>query len=108
MRNLLALLVVLTVLPIADRRASAATDKMAVAASFYPMYEFARQVGGDRVHVRNLTPAGAEPHDYELTPKDIIAVNASKVLIYNGAAIEHWGQQLLPRQAPSVLAMDAA
>ncbi|OLC31889.1 MAG: hypothetical protein AUH31_01715 [Armatimonadetes bacterium 13_1_40CM_64_14] len=108
MRNLLALLVVLTVLPIADRRASAATDKMAVAASFYPMYEFARQVGGDRVHVRNLTPAGAEPHDYELTPKDIIAVNASKVLIYNGAGLEPWAQKLLPQLPPSVLVVNAA
>lgn len=104
----LTLLVILTVLPIAGRGASGAAAKIAVAASFYPMYEFARQVGGDRTHVRNLTPAGAEPHDYELTPKDIIAVNTSKVLIYNGAGLEPWAQKLLAQLPPSVLVVNAA
>ncbi|HVH32182.1 MAG TPA: metal ABC transporter substrate-binding protein [bacterium] len=110
MRNSLALtlLVVLMVLPKAGRGGSAVADKIGVAASFYPMYEFARQVGGDRSRVRNLTPAGAEPHDYELTPKDIIAVNTSKVLIYNGAGFEPWAQKLLPQLPPSVLVVNAA
>jgi len=110
MRDLIALvlLLVLAVFPMAGRGASAATGKMVVAASFYPMYEFARQAGGDRVQVRNLTPAGAEPHDYELTPKDIIAVNTSKVLIYNGAGLEPWAQKLLPQLPPSVLVVNAA
>jgi len=108
MRDLLALilLVVLTVLPLTSR--GAAADKIGVAASFYPMYEFARQVGGDRARVRNLTPAGAEPHDYELTPRDIIAVNTSKMLIYNGAGLEPWAQKLLPQLPPSVLVVNAA
>lgn len=110
MRNsrALTLLVVLMVLPTAGQGASAAADKIAVAASFYPMYEFARRVGGARIHVRNLTPAGAEPHDYELTPKDIIAVNTSNVLIYNGAGLEPWAQKLLPQLPPSVLGVNAA
>jgi zinc transport system substrate-binding protein len=110
MRDLLAvtLLLVLTVLPLAGRGASAAADKIVVAASFYPMYEFARQVAGDRGQVRNLTPAGAEPHDYELTPKDIIAIHASKLLIYNGAGLEPWVQKLLPQLPPSVLVVNAA
>ncbi len=110
MRHLLALtlLVVLMVFPIAGRGASAAAGKIGVAASFYPMYEFARQVGGDRASVRNLTPAGAEPHDYELTPKDIIAVNTSKVVIYNGVGLEPWAQKLLPQLPRSVLVVNAA
>ena len=110
MRDLRArtLLAVLTVFLTAGRGAPAAADKMAVAASFYPMYEFARQVGGDRTRVRNLTPAGAEPHDYELTPRDIIAVNTSKVFVYNGAGLEPWAQKLLPQLPPSVLVVNAA
>ncbi len=110
MRNplALALLLVLTVLPLTGRGGFAAADKMAVAASFYPMYEFARQIGGDRTHVRNITPAGAEPHDYELTPRDIIAVNTSQVLVYNGAGLEPWARKLLPQLPPSVLVVNAA
>ncbi len=88
-------------------RSLAAAEKMAVVASFYPMFEFARQVGGERVTVRNLTPAGAEPHDYEPTPGDIIAINSAKVLVYNGAGLEPWVKKLLPQVPPRVLKVNA-
>ncbi len=107
MRALLVLTLALVfTLPSASIRGTAA-EKIAVVGSFYPMYEFARQVGGDRVTVRNLTPAGAEPHDYELTPGDILALNRAKVLIYNGAGLEPWVQKLLPQIPASVLKVNA-
>ena len=40
-----------------------------VVAAFYPVAWAAEQIGGPTVHVHNLTPSGAEPHDIELTPK---------------------------------------
>ncbi len=104
MRIVLGFMVVLVLaLPSASWGGSAGAEKVAVVASFYPMAEFARQVGGDRVTVRNLTPPGAEPHDYELTPKDIVAVNKAKVLIYNGAGLEPWVQKLLPQLPARVI-----
>jgi len=45
-----------------------AVDRKKVVAAFYPVAWVAQQVGGDRVQVTNLTPAGAEPHDLELNP----------------------------------------
>ena len=50
---------------------AAASSRRAVVANFYPVAYAAQRVGGDRVHVTNLTPAGAEPHDLELTPDQI-------------------------------------
>jgi zinc transport system substrate-binding protein len=50
---------------------AAAADRTTVVAAFYPMAWAAQQVGGARVHVTNLTPAGAEPHDLELNPDQI-------------------------------------
>jgi zinc transport system substrate-binding protein len=50
---------------------SARKGKVAVAASFYPAAYAAEQVGGNRVEVTNLTPAGAEAHDLELTTDDL-------------------------------------
>jgi zinc transport system substrate-binding protein len=88
--------------------APAASQKIAVVASFYPMYEFARKVGGDRVIVRNLTPAGAEPHDYELTPRDIVAVNAAGMFVYNGAGLEAWVEKLLPQIPARVVKVKAS
>src|SRR5258708_2121675 len=64
-----------------------------VSASFYPMYFFASQIGGDKINVVNITPAGAEPHDYDLTPLDIIKIQQSKLLILNGA-VEPWADKI--------------
>src|SRR3954469_11096795 len=65
-----ALVVALGVLVTPAGTAGAASRK-SVVASFYPIAWAAQQVGGDRVSVTNLTPAGAEPHDLELTPDQI-------------------------------------
>ena len=67
-----------------------------VMASFYPLAEFAKQVGGDRVEVVNITPAGAEPHDFEPTPKDVAALFSSKVFIFNGTGFDPWAEKLKP------------
>jgi zinc transport system substrate-binding protein len=47
---------------------ASAASRRSVVAAFYPVAWAAAQVGGNRVAVTNLTPAGAEPHDLELTP----------------------------------------
>ena len=51
-------------------------------AAFYPLAFAAQAIGGPDVHVRNLTPAGAEPHDIELTPKDVAEVQRASVVLY--------------------------
>ncbi len=67
-----------------------------ITASFYPLAEFARQVGGDRVEVINITPAGVEPHDFGPTPKDVATLFLSKVFIFNGAGFDPWAEKLKP------------
>lgn len=69
---------------------------VSVVASFYPMYEVARQVGGDRATVRNLVPAGTEPHEFEPTPQETAAVLKAKIVVYDGAGFEAWMDRLLP------------
>ena len=69
-------------------------DKLQVVASFYPLYYFANQIGGDKADVTNITPAGAEPHDYEPTPGDIAGIENSKLLILQGTGLEGWGNDI--------------
>lgn len=71
------------------------TERLAVVASFYPLYEFARQVGGDRVEVTSLVPPGVEPHDWEPSPQDVARLKRSRVFVYNGAGLEPWVNKLL-------------
>lgn len=75
---------------------SQTTSKLQVEATFYPLAEFARQVGGDFVEVSTLVPAGSEPHDFEPSTQDIARIHQSKVLIYNGADFELWLYKILP------------
>ncbi len=68
--------------------------KLQVAASFYPLYFFTQQIGGDKADVMNVTPAGGEPHDYEPTAGDIARIENSKLLILNGGGLEAWGDKI--------------
>jgi zinc transport system substrate-binding protein len=70
-------------------------DKLSVTATYYPLYDFARQVGGDKVEVTNITPAGSEPHDYEATPQQLAQAQDSKVFVYNGGHMEPWASNFL-------------
>ncbi|GAB2726254.1 metal ABC transporter solute-binding protein, Zn/Mn family [Kitasatospora kifunensis] len=59
-----------------------ADGKPAVVASFYPMQYLAEQIGGDQVKVTDLTAAGTEPHDLELTAKQVGTVQKADVVLY--------------------------
>ena len=64
--------------------------KMTVIASFYPLYEFASRVAGDRAEVSSLVPAGIEPHDWEPTAEDMSRGRSADVLVIIGAGFERW------------------
>jgi len=65
-------------------------NKLTVIASFFPLYDFARNVGGDRADVSVMVPAGIEPHDWEPTPRDILDAENADMIVYNGAGFESW------------------
>ncbi|WP_371371460.1 metal ABC transporter solute-binding protein, Zn/Mn family [Sporomusa aerivorans] len=69
---------------------SLSQPKLKVLASVYPVYDFVRQVGGEKVDVSLLVPAGAEPHEWEPSAKDLIQVKNAKLFFYHGANFEHW------------------
>jgi len=69
-------------------------SKLQIVASLYPLYFFAQQIGGDTAEVSIITPAGAEPHDYEPTAGDVARIEKSKLLILNGGGLEAWGSAI--------------
>jgi zinc transport system substrate-binding protein len=68
--------------------ASAQTPKLKVMGSFYPLYEWARQVGGERIEAVNLVSVGAEPHEYEPNPRDIRRIHEMDIAIDMGASFQ--------------------
>jgi len=65
-----------------DSQKTTGTDALAVVASFYPLQFATEQIGGGHVAVTSLTKPGAEPHDIELTPRDVAAVSKARLVIY--------------------------
>ncbi len=59
-----------------------------VVAAFYPLAEAARQVGGDRVDVTDVTPPGTEPHDLELTTEQVDAVLDADLVVLMGQGFQ--------------------
>lgn len=56
--------------------------RLRVVTAVYPLAYAAERIGGDTVEVVNLTPPGAEPHDVELTPQDVVAISEADLVIY--------------------------
>lgn len=71
------------------------TNKITVTASYYPLYDFVKNIGKNKVEVVNITPAGSEPHDFEPSAKQLAFAYNSNVFIYNGAYLEPWADDFL-------------
>jgi zinc transport system substrate-binding protein len=59
-----------------------------IVAAFYPLAYAAEQVGGAAVSVENLTPAGSEPHDLELTPRAVGDILDADLVLYLGGGFQ--------------------
>ena len=68
--------------------------KLKIVSSFYPLLEFTKQIGGNRVEVSSLVPIGIEPHDFDPTIRQIQNAETADILIYNGAGLEKWIEKI--------------
>ena len=87
MRPLLATLILVLVLG-TGCTGNEPDQRPTVVASFYPLAWAAEQIGGDSIDVVNLTPPGAEPHDVELTPKDVERIQNADLVLYLGSGFQ--------------------
>lgn len=83
--------------------------KLKVVTTFYPLYEFSKQIAGSDADISMLIPAGVEPHDWEPTPKDVAQIAQANVFVYNGGGIESWVDSVLKSvDEPNLKAVEAA
>ena len=74
----------------APQEASNAGNHTRVVTSFYPLYDFAYHIAGDRAEVSSMVPPGVEPHDWEPTLGDVNRARSADMLVINGAGLESW------------------
>jgi zinc transport system substrate-binding protein len=67
---------------------SSPTGKTSVVAAFYPVAFAAEQIGGSAAEVENLTPPGAEPHDLEVSPRDVRDLQSADLVLLMGRGFQ--------------------
>jgi zinc transport system substrate-binding protein len=87
------LLAFLGYLATARKTTTVKSGKLAVSTSFYPLYYFTTQIAGNKADVINITPSGAEPHDYDPSAGDIAKIEKGNLLVLNGG-VEAWGNKI--------------
>jgi zinc transport system substrate-binding protein len=66
------------------------TEKIKVVTSFYPIYQIAKEIGGDNIIVTSVIPFGSQPHDWEITPQKVSEIKEADMIIYNGIGFDAW------------------
>lgn len=65
-------------------------EKLQVVTTFYPMYEFTKNIAKDKADVDLLIPSNIEPHEWEPSPKDMGNIQNADILVYNSSFMETW------------------
>ena len=92
----------------AAERARSGNAGPTVVAGFYPLAWAAERIAGPDARIVNLTPAGAEPHDIELSPGDIRTVREADLVLYVGGGFQPALEDAVAdRSGPSLDVLDA-
>lgn len=71
------------------------SDGISIVTTIFPYYEFARNIAGNKADVKLLLSPGSEPHSYEPSPSDIVAIENCDIFIYNGGESDEWVDSVL-------------
>jgi zinc transport system substrate-binding protein len=86
-----------------------AGGRIKVLATFYPVYDFAANVGGNRTSLSLLVPETVDVHAFEPTPQSIQEVASANVLIFSGAGLEPWIPQIIAAAGnPGLVLVDSS
>ncbi|HCM83754.1 MAG TPA: metal ABC transporter substrate-binding protein [Rhodospirillaceae bacterium] len=75
--------------------AAQAQEKMKVVTSFTVIADIARNVAGEAAVVESITKPGAEIHDYQPTPQDIVRAQDAGLILWNGMNLERWFERFM-------------
>lgn len=88
--------------------AAFAKEPFKVATTFTIIQDMAQNVAGDAAVVESITKHGAEIHNYQPTPKDIIRTQSADLILWNGLYLENWFERFFEnmKDVPSVVVSD--
>jgi zinc transport system substrate-binding protein len=91
-----ALILCLAFASCAKKETGAGAEKrIVVVTTLFPLYDFARNIGQDKVEVTLLLPPGVEAHMFEPRPADMVRIDKADVFVYTDRFMEPWVADLL-------------
>lgn len=96
MKKIINIIIMLILTPVA----AFAGEKVKVVTSFTIIADMARNVAGDAAEVESITKPGAEIHEYQPTPRDMVKAQKATIILWNGMNLEKWFERFLT-DAPS-------
>ncbi len=83
--------------------------KLKIVTSLFPLYDFARSIGADKVEVTLLLPPGVESHTFEPKPSDIITISNADIFVYTNKYMEPWVADILQSITnPNLVVVDSS
>jgi len=82
--------------------------KLKIYTTIYPVYYFTSTIVADKGEVINLIPAGGEAHHWEPSPRDVVEMNRADAIIFSGAGMEAWIDDILAGLNQGVKAVDCS
>jgi len=91
-----------------DSAGDAQPERLLVATTFTVIADMAKNVAGDAADVVSVTKPGAEIHNYQPTPQDIVQTDKANLVLWNGLGLELWFEKFLEQLAdvPSAVVTD--
>jgi len=84
------------------------SQKITVVTTLFPLYDFAKNIGQDKVEVSLLLPPGVEAHTFEPKPSDITKINNADIFVYTGEFMEPWAHDIMEGADKKVKVVDAS
>ena len=105
-KRLVMVAMLIVVLPM--QAAFAAEKTFKVVTTFTVFADMARNIAGDVAEVESITKPGAEIHNYQPTPRDLIRGQGADLILWNGLNLELWFERFFQnlRDVPSVVLTD--
>ncbi len=73
-----------------SRESSAPDDRLRVIATIFPVYDFARQIGDNKIDLTMIPPPGMNAYAYELTPAEMDAICRADLFLFTSFEMEQW------------------
>jgi zinc transport system substrate-binding protein len=70
-------------------------QKLKVIATIFPVYDFARNIGSDKIKLTMLLPPGTDAHHYELRPEDVVRVSKTDIFLFTNFEMEQWAYKII-------------